>query len=155
MAKKYWLMKTEPDVFSIQDLKKRPDQTENWDGVRNFQARNHIRDMSPGDELLFWHSSCENIGVAGLATIAGKAVPDPTAADPKSKYFDERARKGENPWSMVPVKFKKEFKEVVPMALLKETPGLEGMLVVKKGMRLSVQPVTPEEFAIVLKLAKG
>lgn len=156
MAKKYWLMKTEPDVFSIRDLKNRPGQTENWDGVRNYQARNHMRDgMSPGDEVLFYHSSCDAIGVAGIAVIGGKAVSDPSALDPKSKYHDPKARPDANPWVMVPVRFKREFREVVPLERLKAAPGLENMLVTRRGMRLSIQPVTPEEFAIVSKLAES
>lgn len=156
MAKKFWLMKTEPDVFSIQDLKKRPKQTENWDGVRNYTSRNTMRDsMSPGDEVLIYHSSCENIGVAGLAEIAGKALPDPGALDPKTDYFDPKAKPDANPWVMIPVKFKQEFGRVVPLSELKTAPGLENMMVVQRGARLSIQPVTPEEFAIVVKLAKA
>lgn len=155
MAKKYWLMKTEPDVFSIRDLRNRPGKREHWDGVRNYLARNHMRDgMKKGDEVLFYHSSCDPAGVAGLAVIAGEARPDPSALDPKSKYFDRRARPDANPWVMVDVGFKQEFTEVLPLARLRTTPGLEGMLVIKRGMRLSIQPVTPEEFAIVLKLAE-
>ena len=156
MAKKYWLMKTEPDVFSIGHLKGRPGKQEHWDGVRNYQARNHMRDgMKLGDEVLFYHSSCETVGVAGIAVISGEARPDPSALDPKSKYFDRRAKPDANPWVMVDVKFKQEFPEVVPLAQLRTTPGLGAMLVIKRGMRLSIQPVTPEEFAIVLKLAKA
>jgi predicted RNA-binding protein with PUA-like domain len=156
MTRKYWLMKTEPDVFSIQDLKNRPKGIEHWDGVRNYQARNHMRDgMSPGDEVLIYHSSCETIGVAGLAEIAGKAVPDPGALDPKTDYFDPKAKPDANPWVMVPVRFKKEFREVIPLSDLKKTPGLEKMMVVQRGARLSIQPVSPEEFEIVVKLAKA
>lgn len=154
MAKKFWLMKTEPDVFGIRHLKDRPDQTEHWDGVRNYQARNNLREMSVGDEVLFYHSSCDLIGVAGVAVIAAKAKPDPTALDPKSKYHDPKAKPDNNPWVMVDVKLKREFKEVVPLDTLRTAPGLEKMVVTRRGMRLSVQPVTPEEFAIILKLAK-
>lgn len=155
MPKKYWLMKTEPDAFSIEDLKSRPKGIEHWDGVRNYLARNHMRDsMSPGDEVLIYHSSCDTIGVAGLAEIAGKAIPDPAALDPKAKYFDPKAKPDSNPWVMVPVRFKKQFRQVLPLADLKQAPGLEKMMVVQRGARLSIQPVTSEEFAIVLKLAK-
>jgi predicted RNA-binding protein with PUA-like domain len=155
MAKKYWLMKSEPDVFSIRHLKERPGQREHWDGVRNYTSRNHMRDgMSIGDGVLFYHSSSETIGVAGVAEIASEARPDPTALDPKSKYFDPRATPDKNPWVMVEVKFKREFREVVTLDTLRGTPGLEDMLVVRRGIRWSIQPVKPEEFAIVLKLAK-
>jgi predicted RNA-binding protein with PUA-like domain len=154
MAKRYWLMKTEPDELSISDLKAKPGKTEAWNGVRNYQARNNMRDgMSVGDEVLFYHSSVTPAGVAGLATIARKAYPDPTALDPKSHYHDPKAKPDRNPWVMVDVKFKREFARLITLDEMRRTPGLEKMLVIKKGMRLSVQPVTPEEFAIVVKLA--
>lgn len=156
MAKRYWLMKTEPDTFSIRDLRDRPGGRERWDGVRNYQSRNHMRDgMSVGDGVLFYHSSCEPAGVAGLAEISAPAIPDPSALDPGSKYHDPRAKPDANPWVMVEVKFRKEFPAVVPLTVLRTTPGLEGMLVIRRGMRLSIQPVTPEEFAIVAKLGEG
>jgi predicted RNA-binding protein with PUA-like domain len=154
MAKRYWLMKTEPDEFSIRDLKER--KTEAWNGVRNYTARNHMRDlMSVGDEVLFYHSSVVPPGVAGIAVIARAAYPDPTALDPKSDYHDPKATAEKNPWVMVDVKFKREFPRLVTLDELRGTPGLERMLVIKRGMRLSVQPVTPEEFAIVEKLGAG
>jgi predicted RNA-binding protein with PUA-like domain len=154
MGKKYWLMKTEPDVFSIKHLKSRPGKQEHWDGVRNYQARNYMRDqMSVGDEVLFYHSSCDPAGVAGIAVISGKAKADPSALDPTSKYYDPKAKPDANPWVMVDVKFRKEFARLVTLAELRAAPGLEKMLVIKKGMRLSIQPVAPEEFEIVLKLA--
>lgn len=154
MAKKFWLMKTEPDVFSIRDLKGRPGKKEHWDGVRNYQARNHMRDgMTVGDQVLFYHSSCAPAGVAGVAEIAKAAYPDPSALDPKSKYFDAKATPDKNPWVMVDVKFVKELPRLVTLEEMKTAPGLESMMVIKRGMRLSIQPVSPEEFAIVLKLA--
>ncbi len=156
MAKKYWLMKTEPDVFSIRDLKKRPGKQEHWDGVRNYQARNHMRDgMSVGDKVLFYHSSCSPAGVAGVAEIVKAAYPDPSALDPKSKYHDPKATPDKNPWVMVDVKFVRELPRMVTLEEMKTAPGLESMLVIKRGMRLSIQPVKPEEFEIVLKLAEG
>ena len=156
MAKKYWLMKSEPDVFSIRHLKERPGQKEHWDGVRNFSSRNRMRDeMSVGDEVLFYHSSSDTIGVAGVAEIVRAAYPDPSALDPKSKYHDPKAKPDKNPWVMVDVKFKQEFKRVVTLDTLRATPGLEDMMVTKRGMRWSIQPVKPGEFAIVLKLAKA
>lgn len=154
MAKKFWLMKTEPDVFSIRDLKGRPGKREHWDGVRNYLARNHMRDgMSMGDQVLFYHSSCTPAGVAGVAEIVKAAYPDPSALDPKSKYFDVKAAPDKNPWVMVDVKFVKEFPRLVTLEEMKTAPGLESMMVIKRGMRLSIQPVSPEEFEIVLKLS--
>lgn len=154
MPKRFWLMKTEPDTFSIRDLKARPGSKEHWDGVRNYQARNHMRDgMNVGDEALFYHSSVPPVGVAGIATIVKAAYPDPTALDPDSKYHDPRATPGKNPWVMVDVKFKKEFPRLVTLEKMRSAPGLENMLVIRKGMRLSIQPVTAGEFAIVVELA--
>lgn len=156
MAKKYWLMKTEPDVFSIRDLKSRPGKKEHWDGVRNYQARNHMRDgMAVGDQVLFYHSSCDPAGVAGVADIVKAAYPDPSALDPASKYFDPKAAPDKNPWVMVDVKFVKELPRLVTLEEMKSAPGLESMMVIKRGMRLSIQPVSSEEFAIVLKLAEA
>jgi predicted RNA-binding protein with PUA-like domain len=153
MSKKIWLMKTEPDTFSIQDLRKRPKQTEPWNGVRGFPARNHMQSMSVGDEVLFYHSSCKPPGIVGLAVIAAAAYPDPTAVDPKSDYYYAKgAGSGKNPWVVVDVKFKREFKRMITLDEIKTVPGLRGMIVLKEP-RLSVQPVTPEEFAIILKLA--
>jgi predicted RNA-binding protein with PUA-like domain len=156
MSKKFWLMKTEPDVFSIRDLKNRPGKKEHWDGVRNYQARNHMRDgMSVGDKVLFYHSSVDPVGIAGIATIVSAAHPDPTALDPKSKYHDPKATPSKNPWVMVDVKFDREFPRLITLDELRSAPGLEDMMVVKRGMRLSIQPVKPEEFEIVLKLAES
>ena len=155
MSKKFWLMKTEPDVFSIRDLKSRPGKKEHWDGVRNYLARNHMRDgMSVGDKVLFYHSNVTPAGIAGLAIIASAARPDPSALDPKSKYHDPKATPMKNPWVMVDVKFDLEFPRLITLDELRSAPGLEGMMVIKRGMRLSIQPVKPEEFEIVLKLAE-
>jgi predicted RNA-binding protein with PUA-like domain len=153
MSKKYWLMKSEPDAFSIQDLQSRPGQREHWDGVRNYQARNHMRDlMSVGDEVLFYHSSCTPAGIVGLASIVAAGYPDPSALNPESKYFDPKATPDKNPWVMVDVKFKREFKTMLTLETMRSIPGLEAMQLLRKGMRLSVQPVTPEEFAIIMKV---
>jgi predicted RNA-binding protein with PUA-like domain len=153
MSKKHWLMKTEPDTFSIQDLQSRPGQREHWEGVRNYQARNYMRDqMAVGDDVLFYHSSCSPAGIVGLATIVTAAYPDSTALDPASKYFDSKATQLKNPWVMVDVQFKRKFSTMLTLEALRGIPGLEGMLVLKRGMRLSIQPVTPEEFGILLKV---
>jgi len=146
----YWLMKSEPDVFSIDDLKKK--KQSGWDGVRNYQARNYMRDdMKNGDIVLFYHSSCEVPGVAGLAKVCKESHPDPSQFDPKSEYFDPKATK-ENPrWFMVTVEFVEKFEHVVTLAEIKAAKGLEKMPLVQKGSRLSINPVTPEEFKIITK----
>lgn len=148
-------MKSEPDAFSIQDLQKRPKKTENWDGVRNYQARNFMRDdMKKGDLVLFYHSSCKDVGVAGIAKIVKESYPDHTQFDPKSKYFDAKASKDNPRWFMVDVKWVETFKEVIPLKLLKECKELKDMHLVKKGTRLSIQPVTEKEFKFISKLKK-
>ena len=149
----YWLMKSEPDAFSIQDLQKRPKKTEHWDGVRNYQARNFMRDdMKKGDLVLFYHSSCKDVGVAGIAKVVKESYPDHTQFDPKSKYFDPKASEDNPRWFMVDVKWVKTFKEVIPLKLLKECKELEDMHLVKKGTRLSIQPVTEKEFEFIVGL---
>ena len=154
MATKFWLMKTEPDAFSIRDLQSRPGKKEGWDGVRNYQARNNMRDgMSVGDKVLFYHSSCDPAGVAGLARISKAAYEDVSALDPRSKYYDPKAKPGANPWVMVEVEFQEEFARIITLDEMRETPGLEAMAVLQRGSRLSVQPVRPGEFEIVRKLA--
>jgi predicted RNA-binding protein with PUA-like domain len=153
MAKRYWLMKSEPDAFSIDDLKKAG--TEPWDGVRNYQARNLMRDdMRVGDGVLFYHSRSKPPGVVGLARVAKRGYPDHTQFDPRSKYHDKTADPDEPRWFMVDVEFKEKFAGVIPLDVLKETPGLEDMMVIKKGMRLSVQPVSKDEFAIIRRLGR-
>lgn len=152
-AKKYWLMKSEPDVFSILDLKK--NQSTLWEGVRNYQARNFmLHDMAVGDEVLFYHSSAEppwETGVAGLAEIIGPAEADPSQFDPKSEYFDPKSTK-ENPrWSCVRVGFKKEFKKTFTLSQIKSSKSLSEMLVIRPGQRLSIQPVAEKDFEEVLK----
>lgn len=156
MPKRYWLMKTEPETFSLDDLSKRPKQKENWDGVRNYQARNHMRDlMQVGDGVLFYHSSCDPAGVVGEARISRTAIPDPSALNPQSPYYDAKATLDKNPWVMVEVEFVNRFKRMVTLSEIKSTPGLEDILVAKRGMRLSIQPVTVNEFHVVQTLGKG
>lgn len=155
MAKRYWLLKTEPDCFSIDDLQAAPGRISSWDGVRNYQARNILRDdVKAGDEALFYHSSANPTGVAGLCTIVRAGYPDHTAWDPTSEHFDPKAGPNNPIWYMIDVKFKKKLREVLPLSALKHTPGLEQMMVVQRGSRLSVQPVTNEEWKIVLTLMK-
>lgn len=149
----YWLMKSEPDVFSIETLKK--DKTSLWDGVRNYQARNFMmKDMAAGDWILFYHSNTKPPGVAGLAKVSKKAVEDPTQFQKKSKYFDPKSSKEKPRWFCVEVKFHKKFKNYVPLDELRNQKGLEKMLVIQKGQRLSIQPVTKKEFDIVCKMGE-
>lgn len=156
MKKQYWLMKSEPDVFSIDDLKEHPKQTTQWEGVRNYQARNFMRDqMKKGDKILFYHSNCQSIGIVGVATVSKEAYPDHFSWDPKSKYFDPKSTK-ENPrWFMVDVTFDCKFKRVIELQEIKKHPTLKNMQVAKKGQRLSIQPVTSKEFEQVLKLSQN
>lgn len=156
MAKQYWLMKSEPDVFGIDDLIKRKNQTEPWDGVRNYQARNFMRDdMKLGDEILFYHSNCKPPGIAGIAKVQKESYPDHTCWDKKSKYYDPKSTK-ENPrWFMVDVKYVSKFEDVFSLDELKETKGLEEMRVIQKGCRLSITPVTKKEFNIIKKKASN
>ncbi|HEX9653245.1 MAG TPA: EVE domain-containing protein [bacterium] len=144
---RYWLFKSEPEVFSIDDLKNRPDSTTQWDGVRNYQARNFLRgEIKIGDQVLFYHSSSVNIGVAGVAEVVKGGYPDHTAWDPKSTYYDPTSTPDNPRWYMVDIKWKQSFKRLVPLQEIKQTPALQNMKLVQKGMRLSVQPVTREEF---------
>lgn len=150
---KYWLMKSEPDVFSFDDLKKRPKKTEPWNGVRNYQARNFMRDeMSVGDLILFYHSSCEIPGVAGIAKVSSKPYPDSTQFDPKSEYYDPKSTQ-ENPrWFLVDVTFEMNLDQHVALEELKKHKKLEEMRLLQRGNRLSILPVTREEFEFIKKL---
>jgi predicted RNA-binding protein with PUA-like domain len=147
----YWLMKTEPTVFSIKDLEKRG--TEHWDGVRNYQARNFMRDqMKEGDLVLIYHSGSAPVGVAGIARVVREGYPDHTAWDPQSGHFDAKSSPEKPVWYMVDVEFVEEFPRVLSLAALKDNPALEGMLITRRGMRLSVQPVSKEHFEEVIRM---
>ena len=151
---RYWLMKSEPEVYSIADLKK--DGTSGWEGVRNYTARNFMRDdMKEGDLVLYYHSNAKPPGVAGVAKVSGAPVPDPSQFDKKSEYYDATSSKDEPRWMMARIAFVEQFKAVVPLDVLKADKSLTGMPVLQKGQRLSVQPVSPEHFARVLKLANA
>jgi predicted RNA-binding protein with PUA-like domain len=153
MAKRYWLMKCEPDAYTIDDLAR--DKTTSWEGVRNYQARNFMRDeMRVGDGVLFYASNADPSGVTGLAEIARAGYPDHTAWKKGHTYFDEASTKDRPVWYMVDVRFVDRFPEVVPLETLKTTKGLEQMKVVQKGSRLSVQPVTKAEYDIVVRLGR-
>ncbi len=151
----YWLLKSEPNAFSITDLQNSPDQTDSWDGVRNYQARNFMRDqMKQGDQALFYHSRI-NPSIVGVVEIVKESYPDYTAwEDPSDHHFDPKSSL-ENPiWFMVDVKFLQEFPKPLSLPFLKGIPELQGMELLRKGSRLSVQPVQPHEFQTILKLAQ-
>lgn len=143
-------MKSEPDVFSIETLKK--DKTTLWEGVRNYQARNYMmNDMSPGDEVLFYHSSTDPSGIVGLATVSQKAMPDASQFDKKSEYFEPKATKEKPIWFCVEVKYKSTFKEPLTLHEIKTIAALKEMIVIQKGSRLSIQPVTEKDFNYIVK----
>lgn len=147
----YWLMKSEPDVFSIDQLHK--DKTTLWEGVRNYQARNFMmKDMQIGDWVLFYHSNAQPSGVAGLAKVSKLAAPDKTQFDKKSEYFDEKATKEKPIWFCVEVEYVEKFKHLVSLNELRENEKLADMLVLQKGSRLSIQPVNKKHFDIVKKM---
>ena len=149
---KIWLMKSEPDVYSIDDLKR--DKSTLWEGVRNYQARNFMmRDMAVGDQVLFYHSNAEPSGIAGLGKVVAPACADTTATNRRSEYFDPRATKADPRWFCVKVGYVKKWPQLVPLSALRQVRGLEDMLVLRKGQRLSIQPVTDREYALIINLA--
>ena len=151
--RKYWLFKSEPTAYSFADLLTEPDQTAEWDGVRNYQVRNYMRDdMKVGDGVLFYHSSAKPLAVVGAASIVREAYPDSTAWDPNDKHFDRKSTP-ENPvWLMVDIKAEQRFARPVTLQEIKENPRLQDMLLVRKGMRLSIQPVSEQEWAEVVSM---
>ena len=149
----YWLMKSEPNAFSIDDLKKMPQQTEHWDGVRNYQARNMMRDaMKVGDQVFFYHSNCETPGIVGLMEVVREGYPDHTAFDPQGKYFDPKSNPEMPRWFMVDIKYLRHTRRVIPLSELKEQGALENMPLVRKGNRLSIMPVSQEEWDYILRI---
>jgi predicted RNA-binding protein with PUA-like domain len=150
-GKRYWLLKCEPGAYAIEDLER--DGVTGWEGVRNFQARNFLRDdLKAGDGVLFYASNADPSGVTGLAEVARAGYPDPFAFQKGHRYYDPQSDPAKPTWYTVDVRFVARFPEIVPLETLKETPGLEDMIVVQKGSRLSVQPVTREEHEIVSRL---
>ena len=148
---KYWLMKSEPDEFSIDDLVKAPKKTTAWFGVRNYQARNFMRDhMRVGDGVLFYHSSCPEPGIAGIAEVASTPYPDATQFNPKSEYYDAASKREEPRWMLVDVKLVKKTL-LLPLEEMRAMPGLEDMVTLRRGNRLSITPVTAAEWKAVLK----
>lgn len=151
---RYWLMKSEPNTYSIDDLER--DGSSMWEGVRNYQARNFMRDdMSIGDMVLFYHSNCKPPGIAGIGRVCSTPYPDPTAFDPKSPYFDPKSKQKAPRWILIDVDFVEHLPRLVSLPELRKIPELSEMLLLKKGQRLSIQPVTEEEFNRVHALGQS
>jgi predicted RNA-binding protein with PUA-like domain len=149
----YWLMKSEPDVYGIDDLKKAAGKTDTWDGVRNYQVRNMMRDdMKKGDLAFFYHSNCKTPGIAGIMKINREGYPDCTAFDPKEKYFDPKSDPDNPRWYMVDVRFVRKLKRIITLTELKEQPGLADLSLVRRGNRLSVMPVSKQQWDTILAL---
>ncbi len=150
----YWLMKSEPNEYSIDDLATEAKGYEHWDGVRNYQARNFMRQMKVGDKVFFYHSNTKVPGIVGIAEVVREAYPDHTQFDPENSYYDPKS-KPENPrWDMVDIKFARKLDRIIPLTELKSRPELMDMPLVRKGNRLSVMPVTPEQWDFILSLEK-
>lgn len=156
MTSPHWLMKTEPDTFSFDDLVRKPNRTDRWDGVRNYQARNFMRDsFRLGQEVFIYHSSTGEPGIVGIAEVVREAYPDTTALDKKSPYFDEKSLKdGASRWCVVDVKATARFAETISLKKIKSEARLKGMALVQPGQRLSIQPVSKQEWAYICSLAK-
>lgn len=149
----YWLMKSEPGEFGIDDLAARPSKTEPWDGVRNYQARNMMRDeMRPGDQAFFYHSACDEPGIVGIVKIASKAYPDPTAFDPKDKHYDPKSDPDDPRWFLVDVKLVRKLKRTIPLKELKQHDAIADMVLLRRGNRLSVMPVSESDWDYILGL---
>ncbi len=149
----YWLMKSEPNAFGIDDLEKMPDQTEHWDGVRNYQARNMMRDdMKVGDQVFMYHSNCKPPGIVGHMQVVREGYPDFTAFNPQSKYFDEKSDPQNPRWFMVDIQLVCRFKRLISLDELKLHPQLEGMKLLQRGNRLSITPVSKDHWEFILGL---
>ena len=154
--RRYWLVKSEPDVFSFDDLIASPERTTSWEGVRNYQARNSMRDdMKRGDLVLFYHSSADPTAIVGVAEVVREGYPDPTAFDPKDSHYDPKSKRDAPTWITVDLRAVEPLKRPLTLADLRGVNGLEKMVLLQKGSRLSVQPVTAAEWDIVMKLANG
>lgn len=147
----YWLMKSEPDAFSIDDLEKV--DVEPWDGVRNYQARNFMRQMQVGDHIFFYHSNTKVPGIVGVMTVAKAAYPDPTQFNPESKYYDPKSDPDKPRWDLVEVKFGKKWQQVLSLQTLKNMPELANFKLVQKGNRLSVMPVSEQHWQTIMQVA--
>lgn len=149
----YWLMKSEPDVFSVRDLARSPRRTTSWEGVRNYQARNFMRAMQKGDGVLFYHSSADPPAIVGVAKVVRTAYPDPTAFEKRSRYYDPKSTPSRPRWDMVDIRLVRELKRPLSLDRLRREPELAGMELLRKGSRLSVQPVRPREWGRIMELA--
>lgn len=153
MSLRYWLMKSEPETFGLDQLAKRPKRTTMWDGVRNYQARNMLRDdFQRGDLAFFYHSNCAEPGIVGIVEVVRTAYPDPTALRPDSEYFDAKSSPTNPRWFVVDVKLKRRLKRTITLTELKASPALTSMALVRRGNRLSVMPVTASEWEYILSL---
>lgn len=149
----YWLMKSEPDAFGIDDLANMPEQTEHWDGVRNYQARNMMRDgMKLGDQVFFYHSNCVEPGIVGIAEVCQEGYPDFTAFDPEHKYFDPKSNPDKPTWIMVDVRFIRKLTRTITLKELKDHPILSELTLLRKGNRLSIMPVSSAEWSYIMSL---
>ncbi len=155
MDRRYWLMKSEQDAYSFDDLMAEPDRRACWDGIRNYQARNFMMEMKIGDFVLFYHSNAKPPHVAGTARVVRESYPDHTQYDEKSKYYDPKASSGSPRWHMVDLQAMEKLPHLVSLSEMRENPRLAQMRVTQKGQRLSVQPVSKEEFDEVLRMARG
>jgi predicted RNA-binding protein with PUA-like domain len=152
-TRRYWLMKSEPSSFSIDDLMKAPSQTTRWDGVRNYQARNFMREMAVGDQVLFYHSNADPPAAVGIAEIVTTAYADPTQFDKKDPHYDPESDPSSPRWDMVDIKYVRKFSQPLSLDQLRKETKLKGMVLLRKGSRLSVQPVSPQEWKHILSLA--
>ncbi len=152
---RFWLMKSEPSTYNIDTLSQAPKQTDHWEGVRNYQARNFMRDdMKKGDHAFFYHSNCETPGIVGKMEIVRESTPDFSALDPESPYYDPKSTEQNPRWFMVSVRFLEKFTHPIALHTLKNYSALHQMILLKPGNRLSVMPVTPAEWQFILNLSK-
>ncbi|MDA8622401.1 EVE domain-containing protein [Psychrosphaera sp.] len=150
----YWLFKSEPDEYSIDSLKAEKNSIGRWDGIRNYQARNLIRDkIKIGDGVLFYHSSCKNVGIAGFASVVSEPYPDPLQFDSESKYFDSKATQDKPRWVSIDIKYESHANSFLPLTTIKATPALDDMVLVKRS-RLSIQPVSKDQWAFIVNATK-
>lgn len=151
--RRYWLVKSEPNTFSIDDLARAPRQATCWDGVRNYQARNFMREMDVGDRVLFYHSNADPPAVVGSAEVVKTAYPDDTQFDKRSNHYDATSTRDDPRWDMIDLKYREKFPTSLPLDRLRQEPRLKGMVLLRKGSRLSVQPVSEAEWRVVTQLA--
>ncbi len=151
----YWLMKSEPATYGIDDLRAQPGKRDHWDGVRNYQARNYMREMRKGDLVFFYHSNCAVPAIVGIAEVVRAAYPDHTAWDPDSKYFDPGSTPDNPRWFMVDIRYRRKLKREIPLSELKACPDLDGFALTRRGNRLSIMPVSEEHWQRILEMERG